>query len=291
MNVTGELSMNALTENQFVRPFLKYAGGKSSILHEILPRTPQVFHNYHEPFVGGGAVYWALAKNGELKDKIARLSDTNLRLITLYQQLQENHKAIISILGNLTNDAMLYYQIRTLFNKGELEPATLAAYFIYLNKTCYNGMYRVNQQNHFNVPFGKYSNPNFCDESNIITCARILNSVKTEIECLPFQSVLNYAKKDDFVYFDSPYLPLSDTSNFTSYTKEGFTLADHNYLCSVAIELSYRKVKVMLSNSDHPHIHELYKDHFKITQVNCKRSVNSNGEKRGEISELIITNY
>lgn len=286
MNISDKL-----VEHQRLRSFIKCAGGKTQLLPQILPLLPEEFGNYHEPFVGGGALYWALANSGKLEGKIARLSDLNQRLITTYQQVQENPKAILSILRGLKNDALLYYQIRTMFNAGQLSDATSAAYYIYLNKTCYNGMYRVNQNDHFNVPFGKYSNPNFCDEQNIISCSRVLNSVKTEIECCPFQNVVNYARAGDFVFFDSPYLPINETSNFTFYTKEGFSYADQIYLHNVALDLYYGKVKVMLCNSDHPKIRELYKQHFKIYTVKCKRSVNSNAGKRGEVDELVITNY
>lgn len=277
------------------KPFIKWCGGKSNSISEIAPLIPSQFTNYHEPFLGGGALFWYLAKNNILDNKIARLTDINENLINCYQVLKQHYEFLSDNLFNLQkiynssdNPKELYYKIRKRYNDPLSNKTDLACNFIFLNKTCYNGVHRENKDGEFNVPFGKFKNPTIYDEQNLLECSETLNRIKTEIYRQDFTQILSYAKPNDFVYFDPPYLPISKTSNFTRYTYDDFKLANHIKLRDIASELKKRCVKILISNSNNPEIISLYKYNFTIKEIQSKRSVNSNIESRGKIAELLI---
>jgi len=199
-------------------PFVKWAGGKRQLSGELLLRTPLSFNNYYEPFVGGGAFFFSLYRAGRIKH--ATLSDLNSDLIDSYLAIRNHVEKLIKELLKYPHEKTFYYAIRAL-NPQELNLVQRAARLIYLNRTCYNGLYRVNSQGQFNVPFGSYKSPRICDSENLKEVSRALRGVK--IACRPFEKVIRNAKKGDFVYFDPPYEPLSRTANFTSYHKKGFS--------------------------------------------------------------------
>jgi len=269
-------------------PFLKWAGGKSQLLPQYDKFFPQTFNNYLEPFLGGGAVFFHLYSTGKITpDKKVILIDSNEELMNTYKVVQNQVELLITHLksGKYVNEESTYYKIR---EWAPTNPVERAARTIYLNKTCYNGLYRVNKKGKFNVPFGRYKNPLICDEKNLKAVNRALKGVKLIIG--DFSNCLKYAGPGDFIYFDPPYQPISSTSNFTSYTKDSFNLEDQKRLADVFRELDKRKCKVMLSNSDTPFIRELYKQ-FRIEVVKAKRYINSNPAGRGEVRELVILNY
>jgi DNA adenine methylase len=264
---------------------LKWAGGKGQLLPELLKRLPDHFEAYHEPFVGGGALFFELATQGRTTK--AYLSDINAALIDVYLGLRDCLDEVITHLQQHRHDHDYYYEIRA------LDPAALslperAARIIYLNKTCYNGLYRENRAGQFNVPFGRYVNPTICDEPNLRAASAILQGV--DIARRRFNSVLDYAKTGDFVYFDPPYVPLSPTANFTSYDRAGFGPDDQRQLRDVFVELARRGVGAMLSNSDTPLVRELYAG-LHIEQVMAARAVNSKANYRGKVAEVLVLNY
>jgi len=267
-------------------PFLKWAGGKRSLLVQFDAYLPNKFNKYIEPFVGGGSVFFYL-----LPEK-AILMDKNDELINCYEVIQNNVEALISSLKRHRYEKNYFYKIRNVDRNPEdfsqwtnIERASRT---IYVNKCCYNGLYRVNSKGEFNVPFGLHKNPNFCDERNLKAVNQILKNVKFVKSS--FEKCLDFAEENDFVYFDPPYQPLSETANFTSYTKEGFTKEAQIQLGEVFRELDRKGCKVMLSNSYNKIILELYQK-FRIITVNAKRSINSDATKRGEIKEVLILNY
>lgn len=267
------------------RPFLKWAGGKSQLLADILDRFPSSFGTYHEPFVGSGALFFRLACEGRLK-KVS-LSDINRNLIDTWTALRDDVEVVISYLLDHINDPDWFYRVRSQ-DPAQLVPAERAARMIYLNKTCFNGLYRENRAGHFNVPFGRYSNPNICDADNLRAVSRLLKPV--DITCRPYDLVLERAKAGDLVYFDPPYHPISATSSFTGYDRHGFGIEDQKRLRDTFTELSNRGVHVLLSNSDTPAIRELYSN-FKIDQVFATRAINSKADKRGKVAEVIVRSF
>lgn len=269
-------------------PFLKWAGGKGQLLKQYEAFFPSKFNNYIEPFVGGGAVFFHLYNTGRVGNgKRAILIDSNEELINCYLTIKTDVNRVIRVLSSpkFKNEEDVYYEIRSEEPTRRLERA---ARIIYLNRTCFNGLYRVNNQNKFNVPFGRYKNPMICNSKNL----RPASSALKNVEILPgdFKRCLDFAKRNDFIYFDPPYQPLSSTSSFTSYTKSSFDEQDQEKLCEVFRKLDRRKYKVMLSNSDTPLIRKLYKG-FKIETVSARRAINCNGSGRGRIAELVILNY
>lgn len=265
-------------------PIVKWAGGKRQLLAQIRRRLPKKISTYYEPFVGGGAVYFALA-NRKTFDK-AVISDANQELINAYTVLEDGRvQELIDILITYQNTREFFDQTKAL-NPTELTPLLRAARFIYLNKTGFNGLYRVNGSGGFNVPYGKYPNPNFCDAPRLREAARALKG--TTIRCIDFESAVANAKEGDAIYFDPPYLPKSDTSNFTAYTDKGFGINEHTRLARVFREKAEAGVAVLLSNSDTKIARELYRG-FRISRVQAVRSINSDGEKRGPIGELLIS--
>lgn len=272
------------------RSFVKSVGGKARLVPTLLEWLPTSFRNYHEPFVGGGALYWALASGGYLNGKVARLSDFNAELICAYQVVQDNVEGLIRRLSSMPNEHEFFLEMRKA-DPNELADVHRAARYIYLNKTSFNGIYRVNKSGAYNVPFGHYKNPPICDEVNLRACARVLRTVKTEIEHMSFERVLDYACAGDFVYMDSPYYPTSKTSSFTTYTAGGFSKEQHTAVRDVAAELKRRKAHVLLSNADVPEVRALYEEGdagFELEVVTNTRSVAANGKKRGNVLELLI---
>jgi DNA adenine methylase len=264
---------------------LKWAGGKSQLLKTFDQYFPQNFNRYFEPFLGGGAVFFHLvAKNPKLQ---AFLCDSNRELINCYQSVRDDVDMLIELLGKHRNDKHYFYKVRSQDTK-ELSRVERASRMIYLNKTCFNGLYRVNSKGQFNVPFGRYKNPKIVDRPNLIAVSRVLG--KVELTCQTFDKIADRALPGDFVYLDPPYQPISATSNFTGYTKSAFSLEDQERLSKLFRRLSARGCHLMLSNSDSPQIRELYKG-FNIETVTATRAINSNAQKRGRINELLILNY
>lgn len=269
------------------RPFLKWAGGKTQLLQQYQPLFPPQFKNYYEPFLGGGAVFFYLFKEHSSGFK-AVLSDVNEELINMYRCVQSDVEGLIKELEShhRKHNSEYYYKIRAQKNQ---KPVKKAARIIYLNKTCFNGLYRENSKGQFNVPIGRYKNPNICNAELLRADSQALQGIKLEVR--DFYKVLEEAKTDqDFVYFDPPYYPLSNTSQFTSYSRYNFNEEDQFRLRDVFAELASRGVKVMLSNSDCPFIRELYEE-FPIHEVSAARSINSKGTHRGKISEVVVTSY
>jgi DNA adenine methylase len=261
------------------RPFLKWAGGKRQLLPRLLGLAPKTFGRYFEPFAGGGALFFAL------RPVRATLSDLNDRLIRTYKGVRDNVDAVIRLLASYPHRKRFYYSMRRIDIDARSD-VEVAAWFIYLNKTGYNGLYRVNSRNQFNVPFGHYKNPTICDEPTLRACASALAG--KELLSEDFEVVAARAKRGDFVYFDPPYVPLSATSSFTSYTPQGFGPDEQRRLHDVARALKRRGVHVLLSNSSAPFVRDLYSDGFELIEVAATRTINSKATGRGAITELII---
>lgn len=276
--------MLSQSKSTLPRPFLKWAGGKSKLIQQYLTYLPSknTYKNYYEPFLGGGAVFF------HIQPANAILTDINAELITTYRCVRDNVKELIYLLKEheSKHSRDYYYTVRANLVKTDLEKA---ARLIYLNKTCFNGLYRVNSQGKFNVPLGKYKNPNICPEDLLIAASEAL--CRAEIKQADFTEVLNYAtNSDDFVYFDPPYYPISKTSYFTSYTNYSFEENQQIQLRDIFCKLSERGVKVMLSNSDCEFIRNLYSG-FNIQIISAARAINSNAQKRGKINEILVTSY
>lgn len=239
-------------------------------------------HTYHEPFVGGGALFFAL------QPKRARLSDNNLRLVRTYRGVRDRVDVLIELLrGYASKHSPEFFQkMREEDVDARRDDARVAAWMIYLNKTAYNGLYRVNSRNIFNVPFGRYAKPSILDEPNLRACSRALQNV--EIEHRDFGTILEVASKGDFAYFDPPYVPLSATSYFTGYTADGFAPEDQVRLRDVALALKKKGVRVLLSNSGAGFVREIYANDFELEPIQASRQVNCKASGRGKITELII---
>ncbi len=270
-------------------PFLKWAGGKGQLLNDFVRFFPAAFNGYIESFVGGGAVFFYLHSKGMLQGKKTILIDSNKDLITSYKSIKDSSKlkAIIKSLSNgkYLNNEENFYKVRSVEEKNDAEKT---ARLIFLNKTCFNGLYRVNSKGKFNVPFGRYNNPLICNSSNLNAVNKALEN--TAIVSGDFEAVLEYAEKDDFVYFDPPYQPLSKTASFTAYTKDSFGVKDQERLAAVYRKLDKRGCKLMLSNSDVKLIRNLYEG-YRIEVVKAKRMINCKSAKRGAVNELVILNY
>ena len=269
------------------RPFIKWAGGKRQLLPELQRYVPAHFERYIEPFVGGGALFFALSARLGRSERTprARLADVNQRLIRSYRGVRDSVEDVIALLAGYEHDEQFYYRLREKPIDG-LADAEVAAWFIYLNKIGFNGLYRVNRQNRFNVPFGRHKNPTICDEQTLRACSRALAGV--ELEVAGFELSAERAEAGDLVYFDPPYVPLSVTSSFTRYTSDGFDAEAQLRLRDVALSLKQRGVHVLLSNSSAGSVRELYSKDFKIAEVSATRLVNSKAALRGAITELVI---
>lgn len=272
------------------KPFVKWAGGKRQIIDKLKKYVPDEYDTYYEPFVGGGALLF------ELAPKKAVINDLNEELMNVYNCLcnEEKFKKMCNLLNHYEaeHSEEFYYEIRNkdknknAYNR--LSDYTKAARTIYLNKACFNGLYRVNSKNEFNVPFGKKTKINTYEGSNLITVSNYLTMNDIKIQSVDFEESLKTAKKGDFVYIDPPYD--SDTSTFNNYTKECFGKEEQRRLAQVYKDLDKRGVYVMLSNHNTTLINELYKD-YHIHIIEAKRNINANGKKRGKVEEVIITNY
>ncbi len=271
-------------------PFLKYLGGKRGILHHLLERVPKSYSTYYEPFVGGGALFFAV------KPKKYYIGDRNHEVINCYEVIKKDVDDLIETLsemfpykvGDQEFNKQFYSYIRSfdrLKSFNNHNDIFKAARTIYLNKTCYNGLYRVNSKNQFNVPFGNYTNPKILDKNNLLLCSNLLNESVGVVECSDFENILSFVKKDDFVYLDPPYFPTSETSKFTSYTPLGFNLEQHIRLANMCSTLNEMGVKFMLSNSNTSTTIGLYKG-YNLAIVSANRSVN-----RGRSTDIIVTNY
>lgn len=268
------------------RPFLKWAGGKSKLVSQYFPYFPRKITRYHEPFLGGGAVFFHLVATPAFN--IAFLTDINFNLINTYLAIKEDVEAVIVLLERhqAEHNKEYYYSMRSQQPKSSVEQA---ARFIYLNKTCFNGLYRENTQGTFNVPMGKYKNPLICNRDLLRLTSQALKFAHIAVQ--PFEAILEAAiNQKDLVYFDPPYYPVSTTSNFTAYSRDAFSKDDQIRLRDIFATLAQRGVKVMLSNSDCVFIRELYSG-FNIHEIQATRAINSNTLKRGKISELLITSY
>jgi len=277
--------------NEKPKPFVKWVGGKRQLLRQFRDMglyPPDDFdpvtNKYFEPFVGGGAVFF------DLLPKKAELSDLNNELVTAYNVIKNDVDKLIKSLKKHKYEKEYYLKMRTKDPK-TLSDIGVASRFIFLNRTCFNGMYRVNSTGGFNVPFGKYTNPIICDEENLQKVSKALQ--KVTIKNQDYKKVLERAKKGDFVYFDPPYYPVSKTASFTSYTADAFLEKEQTELRDTFVELHKRGCLVMLSNSDTPFINKLYSGikGVKVSKVSAGRAINSNAAKRGKISEVLVTNY
>lgn len=270
------------------RPFLKWAGGKGQLLPILKNNIPSNFNTYFEPFIGGGALFFSL-----LPPK-AVINDLNFEIFNLYSVLKNHTDELEETILQFENKSD-YYSILRGIDKiapvyNELSNVTKAARTLYLNKTCYNGLFRVNKAGQFNVPFGNYKNPMFFDRDNFNLLRGYLNKASIQILNMDFADAVSDAKKGDFVYFDPPYDPVTITSSFTDYNKDGFGKTDQVRLKKLCDALNERGVLFLLSNSSTPFIKELYSN-YKEIGVKAKRNINSNGSKRGEVSEILVRNY
>lgn len=266
-------------------PIVKWVGGKRQLMFELIKNMPKTYNRYFEPFIGGGALFF------ELQPDRAYISDMNEELINLYSIVRDNVYELIEDLSRHEVSKEYFLKIRNIDRTekyAELSDIERASRFIYLNRTCFNGMYRVNSKGEFNVPFGHYKNPRIIDENNLLNCSELLK--KTEIKCADFSEILTKVKKGDLVYFDPPYVPLNETSSFTSYTKDGFDINMQFKLRDVCDELDNKGVKFMLSNSDTKLANELYAN-YEIKKVFASRQINANADGRGKITEVLVRNY
>lgn len=266
-------------------PIVKWVGGKRQLMFELIKNMPKKYNRYFEPFIGGGALFF------ELQPENAYISDMNEELINLYSVVRDNVYELIQDLNKHEVSKEYFLEIRNLDRIDDyknLSNVEKASRFIYLNRTCFNGLYRVNSQGQFNVPFGHYKNPRIIDENNLLNCSELLK--KTEIKCADFATILDKVQKGDFVYFDPPYVPLNETSSFTSYTKDGFDIDMQFKLRDVCDELDSMGVMFMLSNSDTKLVNELYSN-YEIKKVFASRQINANADGRGKITEVLVRNY
>ncbi|MCV0365985.1 MAG: DNA adenine methylase [Nitrosopumilus sp.] len=274
------------------KPFVKWAGGKRQLIPILNENLPKTFGTYFEPFLGGGALLFHMLteRNGQ-KCSISDLnSDLVLSYITIRDRIDDLISSLKSHEKNYQKDSKsYYYSVRESNPRNEIEKTSR---LIFLNRTCFNGLYRVNSKGKFNVPMGKYTNPNIVNEDNLRSVSSILQSSKASIKCRDFEAVLRDAKKDDLVYFDPPYQPVSNTANFTSYTNKDFTFDDLNRLAELCTKLDSKGCRVLLSNSNSNEVAEIFSNEpWKISKIQANRSINSNSKKRTGHFELLIKNY
>jgi DNA adenine methylase len=284
--------MAKAVQNRLVAPFLKWAGGKRQLLPEIRKYIPNRFNTYYEPFVGAGAVLF------DLQPKNAVINDINKELVNVYQVIKKNIDELIVELKRHENGnySEYFYTIRDLDRDKEtydqLSSVEKAARMIYLNKTCFNGLFRVNSQGQFNVPFGRYKNPQIVNESVLRAVHDYLSTSEVNIINDDFTKAVADAKEGDFIYFDPPYDPVSDTSSFTGYSLDGFNKNDQLRLRDLCVELDKRNCKFLLSNSSTDFIREIYEEKgFHVVKVSASRNINSVASKRGKIDEVLVMNY
>ena len=298
------------------KPFIKWVGGKTQLLtdiNSILPKNIDNITTYIEPFIGGGAVMFDIVPKMKNVEKVI-INDLNSKLINVYRNIKDNHEQLITKLIELETEYLgynkkgkeeMFYLIREKFNEhkkiySDKDPVFYinnAVYFIFLNKTCFNGLYRENAQGLFNTPWNKAMNPTICDIDNITAVSEFLNKYNVEILCGDYKEIEKYADIGTFVYFDPPYRPISNTSAFTSYTKSKFNDDDQKQLKMLCDRLNKKKCLIMLSNSDSmnsnppdPFFDDLYREYY-ITKLFARRNINSKGDKRNKITEILVTNY
>lgn len=296
------------------RPFLKWAGGKRQLLPVLRTYYPAVIGGYHEPFLGSGAVFFDLWAHGRLGRARVTLSDENPDLVGCYLRVRDAADAVIAALedlarGHTAGGSTFYYEVRD----GRFNPARaawaaaganpdtygpdLAAMLLYLNRTGYNGLFRLNKSGGYNVPAGRYTRPRIVDAVRIRAAAAALSAPGVAISCAPFDAVASRARPGDFVYFDPPYAPLGRTANFRNYTARGFSDADQARLQALTVELSGRDVRVLLSNSSAESIEQLYGGRaavsagFQMRRVPARRAINTRADRRGYVDELVVSNH
>ncbi len=305
--------MRAVAPAPNPRPFLKWAGGKRQLLPVLRAYYPSVIGGYHEPFLGSGAVFFDLWAHGRLGDARVSLSDENPDLVGCYLRVRDSADAVIAELerlarGHASGGASFYYDVRD----GSFNPARaawaaagavpgtygpdLAAMLLYLNRTGYNGLFRLNRSGGYNVPAGRYTRPRIADPARIHAASAALSAPGVTITCASFDAVVGRAQRGDFVYFDPPYAPLGPTSNFRQYTARGFSDADQERLQALAVTLADQGVRVLLSNSSAESIERLYGGRsaisagFSMRRVPARRSINTRADRRGPIDELLVSN-
>ena len=274
------------------KPFVKWAGGKRQLIPILNENLPETFGTYFEPFLGGGALLFHMLT--ERQGQKCSISDLNSDLVLSYTTIRDRTEALITSLKNheknyQKDSKSYYYSIRESNPRSQIEKTSR---LIFLNRTCFNGLYRVNSKGKFNVPLGKYSNPNIVNEDNLRSVSHILQSSKVAIQCRDFESVLRDAKKGDLVYFDPPYQPVSDTANFTSYTNKDFTYDDLSRLAELCMDLDSKGCRVLLSNSNSKEVADMFSAKpWTVNKIRANRSINSNSKKRTGHFELLIRNY
>jgi len=277
-----------MKKNRLVAPVLKWVGGKRQLLDALIPLLPNRVTTYCEPFIGGGAFFFSL------QPKVAYINDINNELIRVYEVIKNDVESLIIALQKFKNEAEHFYAVRD-WDRDKTKYALLsdvekAARILYLNKTCYNGLFRVNNAGEFNTPFGNYRNPNIVNAPVLRAVGFYLNSAKVHLTSSDYAEILKSLPKNTFVYLDPPYDPVSDTSSFTGYSSGGFSREEQIRLRECCDELHKRGMKFMLSNSATDFIKEQYAA-YHITIVKAKRAINSNGTKRGEVAEVVVRNY
>lgn len=278
-----------MAKNKLVSPFVKWVGGKRQLMDSIILAMPQDIkkYNYVEPFIGGGAVFF------NIQPKVAIINDYNLELINVYNVIKDNLDDLIEDLKKHKNDSDYFYNLRQLDRSKDFEATgkiQRASRLIYLNKTCYNGLYRVNNAGEFNSPFGRYKKPNIVNEPVLRAVSLYLNSNNVQIFNLDYDDILKGLDKNSFVYLDPPYHPISESSSFTGYIQGGWNIYDQVRLREACDDLTRRGIKFLLSNSASDLIKDQYKD-YNISIVKATRTINAYAEKRGEIDEVLIRNY
>ena len=274
------------------KPFVKWAGGKRQLIPILNESLPKTFGTYFEPFLGGGALLFHMLI--ERNRQKCSISDLNSDLVLSYTTIRDRVESLINSLKNheknyQEDSKSYYYSIRESNPRSQIEKTSR---LLFLNRTCFNGLYRVNSKGKFNVPLGKYTNPNIVNEDNLRSVSHILQSSKVDIKCRDFEAVLNDAKKGDLVYFDPPYQPVSDTANFTSYTNKDFTYDDLVRLAELCMELDSKGCRVLLSNSNSKEVTDMFSTKsWKVNKIKANRSINSNSKKRTGHFELLIKNY
>ena len=277
-----------MSKNLLLSPILKWVGGKRQLLSEIIPLIDESCDNYVEPFIGGGAVLF------RLQPKKAIINDYNTELINVYRTVRDDLDGLVALLKKHEkyNSSDYYYEVRALDRTPDFDKMSnleKAARIIYLNKTCYNGLYRVNSLGQFNSPYGRYKNPNIVNEVVLRAISKYLNRNEISIRSGDYKDVLNDIEKNSFVYLDPPYMPISSSSSFTGYTEGGFGYDKQVELKEECDKLNSKGVHFLQSNSDCEEIRELYKD-YRIKVVKAKRAINSDAKKRGQINEVLIYN-
>jgi DNA adenine methylase len=287
MTTPAGVATRTQRKSQQAAPFVKWAGGKGRLLSQLRPLLPPgVARMRHvEPFVGGGALFFSRRPDRAL------LTDINPTLVETYRAIREDVDLVVEALEELAERHCKerYYQVRAAYNcRAKLAAPKRAAMFIYLNKTCFNGLHRVNRKGEFNVPYGSYKNPRILNEDGLRGASKALRAA--ELRCTSFEALLEHAKPGDFIYFDPPYEPSSPTASFTSYSRDGFSREDQTRLSEVYRALDRRGCKLMLSNSDISFIRQLYRG-FQVDTVAAPRAINCNAAKRGKVTEVVVRNY